>query len=124
MLRLLKAMFLLLLIAQLFLLFSIDDSPRQLIYISQFIYLLLPFWALVKTKNQRILKKTFQIYMIICGLYYVFFAWVLMAKHVQITPYFGANLFVKSILLMIGLASIYQYRNWSRLFFIHINQRH
>ena len=123
MLRLLKAMFLLLFIAQLFLLFSMDNSIRQLIYISQFIYLLIPFWILIKTKNQRFLRKAFQIYLIICGLYYMFFALILMAKHVQITPYFGVNLFVKSILLLIGLATIYQYKNWSRLYFSHINKR-
>ncbi|PTX12790.1 hypothetical protein C8N37_102491 [Sphingobacterium faecium] len=123
MLRLLRAMFLLLLIVQLFLLFSMDDSYRELVYIGQLIYVFIPLWAFVAPKNRKFLKKSFQIYVIFCGLYYVFFALVLMAKHVQITPYFGANLLVKSILLMIGLVSIYQYKNWSRLFFSYINQR-
>lgn len=124
MLRLLRAMFLLLLIVQLFLLFSMDDSYRELVYIGPLIYLLIPLWSFITTKNRRILKNIFQIYVIFCGLYNVFFALVLMANHVQITPYFGANLLVKSILLMIGLVSIYQSKNWSRLFFSYINQRH
>ena len=124
MLRLLREMFLLLVIVQLFLLLSIDDSYRELVYIGQLIYLFIPLWAFRTSKNRRFMKKSFQIYVIFCGLYNVFFALVLMAKHVQITPYFGANLLIKSILLMIGLVSIYQYKNWSRLFFSYINQRH
>lgn len=123
MLHLLRAMFFLLLLAQLFLLFSIDDSYRQLVYMSQLIYLVLPFWGLIATKKYRNLKYYFQIYIILCGLYYIFFALVLLAKHVQITPYFGANLLVKAILLMVGLVSIYQYKNWSTLFFRYINRR-
>ena len=123
MLRLLKAMLILLFIVQLFLLLSNDDSYTQLIYISQLLYLLIPIWALIGIKNRGVQKSAFQIYVIICGLYYVFFALLLMAKRVEITSYFAVNMFVKSVLLMIGLVTIYQCKNWSRLFFKYINQK-
>lgn|GEM_PF-928231 len=108
--------FVLLIIVQLFLIFSANETCVHIGLIVQLSYLLVPLMSVLLKRRMRLGQFVFKIYLILCGLFMIVSGSYLLATHIRITDYFMLGLAVKGLLLGLGVLVIFKYRELTMLY--------
>ncbi|WP_270088582.1 hypothetical protein [Sphingobacterium sp. SYP-B4668] len=108
--------FVLLVIVQLFLIFSTNEICVHIGLIVQLSYLLVPLMSILLKRRMRLAQLIFKIYLIVCGLFMILSGSYLLATHIGITDYFMLGLAIKGLLMGLGVLVIFKYRELTMLY--------